>query len=139
MNAGYLSLWVICCAFILIMTGWKSVIAPGTNRRTMVLLLLLGAVLLPFPLWWAPVALLPYLQLHAAAGVLLTAGALALLRGDEEWSYKGYLLLSMLMIALIWGMVRKIYSFDPVFYMINPVWDAPLLGGLLCGAFTSNT
>lgn len=139
MNAGYLSLWVVFSVFILIVTGWKPIIAPGVNRRTMMLFVVFGAALLPFSLWWTPISQLPALQVHAAIGVLLVFGAAALLTGDGEWSYKGYLVLSMLMIAAIWGMARKMYSYDPVFYVLDPMWDAPLLGGFLCGAFTSST
>ncbi len=56
---------------------------------------------------------------------------------SEDWSYKGYLLLCAVMIAVIWGFIRKMYSYDPIFHWVDPSWDAPLLCGMFCGAFTS--
>nr|WP_156889583.1 hypothetical protein [Paenibacillus harenae] len=78
------------------------------------------------------------IEIHVSVCMLLIASLFAF-KGDEEWSYKGYLVLCTLMIAVIWGFVRKIYSFDPVFYWLGPNWDAPMLGGLLCGAFSASS
>lgn len=137
MNPGYMSLWIIVILIILMATGWKSFIAPDFSQRSIVLFGIGVIALLPFSIWWVPGNAYVHVELHAAAIVLLLAGLLAL-NDSEEWSYKGYLLLCILMIMFIWGFLRKMYSYDPVFYWIDPLWDAPLLSGILSGAFTSN-
>lgn len=139
MNPGYIAIWIIICAVILFSTGWKPLIAPGVNRRSFVLLLVAVIALLPFPLWSSVMPQFPNLELHAAVYLLLIAGGATLLRSKEEWSYKGYMLLCIAMIALIWGTIRRIYSVDPVFYWLEPTLDTPLLAGALVGAFASRT
>lgn len=136
MNPGYLSLWIIIIFSILTATGWKPYFTQDLNKRTIVFF---GALILAIqflPLWWAPEVQYFEFQIHVNAGLLMLAAFLTI-RGDEERSYKGYLILCALLIAAIWGLLRKMYSFDPVFYWIDPIWDAPLLGGVLCGAFAS--
>ncbi|WP_444939710.1 YphA family membrane protein [Paenibacillus harenae] len=74
---------------------------------------------------------------HAAILLLLIAGIVTA-KDDEGWNNKLYLALCGGIVGLIWGLIRKLYSYDPVFYWLGPSWDAPLLGGVLCGLFTSN-
>jgi hypothetical protein len=123
---------------ILIATGWKPYLAPDISRRTIVLLGILIIVLTPFPIWLSPLSEYVQIKLHVSVCILLLASLLTF-KGSEEWSYKGYLALCALMIAVIWGCFRKMYSYDPVFCWIDPIWDAPITAGLLCGAFTSQT
>lgn len=137
-NPGYMSLLIMIMMLILIATGWKPYLAPDISRRTMVLLGILIIASMPLSIWWSPLSEFVQIKLHVSACLLLLASLLTF-KGSEEWSYKGYLVLCALMIAVIWGCVRKMYSYDPVFYWIDPIWDAPLMAGLLCGAFTSQT
>jgi hypothetical protein len=123
--------------FILLATGWKPYLAPDISRRTLTVLGLILIASLPFSIWWSPLREYIQVEMHVSVCMLLVA-SLFTYKGDEEWSYKGYLLLCAVMIAVIWGFVRKIYSYDPVFYWLGPNWDAPMLGGLLCGAFSSS-
>lgn len=136
MNPGYMSIWIMCIMFILIATGWKPYLAPDISRRTMILLGIIMVVLLPLSFWWSPLPEHVQAELHVSVCLLLVISLLTC-HGFEEWRYKGYLILCAIMIAVIWGFIRKMYSYDPVFYWIGPSWDAPLLGGLLCGAFSS--
>lgn len=137
MNPGYLSIWIMTILFILIATGWKSQIAPDLGPR--MLKVWMGVCLLAMtnvPLWWSPAPEYLHAALHVSVWLLLLT-SITTYKGTEEWSYVGYLILCALMIAIIWGFIRKIYSYDPVFYWIDPRWDAPLLAGIFCGAFTS--
>ncbi|HTG71516.1 MAG TPA: hypothetical protein VL921_19820, partial [Candidatus Udaeobacter sp.] len=136
MNPGYVSIWIIIIVFILITTGWKSYLAPDISRRTMAFLGIITVLLLNVSLWWSPFPPQIQVQLHVSACLFILAGLMTYI-DSEDWSYKGYLLLCAVMIAVIWGFIRKMYSYDPVFHWIDPRWDAPLLCGMFCGAFTS--
>lgn len=135
MNPGYMSIFIIIILFILIVTGWKPYLAPDINRRTMVFLGAVTSLLLSVPLWWMPSPEHIQVHLHVSVCLFMLAGLLAF-KGPKEWSYYGYLILCTLMIAVIWGFIRKMYSYDPIFYWVDPSWDAPLLCGMFCGAFT---
>lgn len=137
-NPGYMSLLIMIIMLILIATGWKPYLAPDISRRTMALLGILIIASMPFSIWWSPLPDYIQIKLHVSVCLLLLA-SLFTFKGSEDWSYKGYLALCTLMIAVIWGCVRKIYSYDPVFYWIDPIGDAPITAGLLCGAFTAQT
>lgn len=136
MNPGYLSFLILLITAILLATGWKHVLAPDISWR------IIGgaaaaAMLLPLPLWWSPLPEFLPIMLHAVvcAGLLASTPAFR----ERGWTAStGYYLLFTVMLGIIWGGIRQAYSFDPVFHWINPLWDAPLLAGLLCGAFTSH-
>ncbi|WP_456238766.1 YphA family membrane protein [Paenibacillus alkaliterrae] len=131
-----MSIWIMVIMATLVATGWKPYVAPDISKRTIGLLGILIAVLLPSSIWWSPMPAVVQVQLHVTVCLLLLS-TFFLLRGSENWSYRGYLVLCAFMIAVIWGSIRKIYIYDPVFYWLDPSWDAPIIGGLLCGAFTS--
>jgi len=136
LNPGYMSIWIMIILFILIATGWKPYLAPDISRRMMSLLGIAIIALLGVSFWWKPFQGYIQVELHMSVCLLLLIGVLAFMN-KEDWSYIGYLILCTIMIAVIWGFIRKMYSFDPVFHWINPNWDAPLLCGIFCGAFTS--
>ncbi len=137
MNPGYISLWFFTSLAVLMLTGWREIILPDVSRRVIAWLSLVLIGLFLVPIWWTPFSMQYPLHISAAVAVCMLACVIGLLGGTEEISYKGYLLLCVLMVALVWGMVRKIYHYDPVLFMLHPQWDAPLLSGLLCGAFTA--
>ncbi|MBD2869636.1 YphA family membrane protein [Paenibacillus arenilitoris] len=137
MNPGFMSLWIMLIMIILLATGWKPYLAPDLSRPAMTLFGIVMLALLPVSAWWSPMRESMHVGIHVSVCFLLLAGLLAFW-GEEQWSYKSYLALCAIMIAVIWGFVRKIYSYDPVFYWLGPVWDAPLLAGVLCGAFSSS-
>ncbi|OMF35180.1 hypothetical protein BK133_10720 [Paenibacillus sp. FSL H8-0548] len=137
MNAGYMSFWIMSILFILIATGWKPYIAPDLSSWFLKVLIGIGMLaLLNIPLWWSPSTGHVQVMLHATIGLLLLVSIPAF-KATKDFAYIGYLMLCTLMIAAIWGFTRKIYSYDPVFYLMDPSWDAPLLAGMFCGAFTA--
>lgn len=137
MNPGFMSIWIMMITFILIATGWKTYLAPEISSRMMALLGIFMVMLLVFPLWWSPFPEFIRLEIHISVCLMLVIGVLMSYRASEVRSYFCYLILCTLMISIIWGFIRKMYSYDPVFYWIGPNWDAPLLAGIFCGAFTS--
>ncbi|WP_169081835.1 hypothetical protein [Paenibacillus sp. PL91] len=136
MNPGFITLWIVLILFILIATGWKSYLIPEISRRTLAIFGIAMALLLNMSIWWSPFSEHLQVEVHVSVCFLIVSSLVAY-KGSEEWSYIGYLILCTLMIAVIWGFIRKMYSFDPVFYWIDPSWDGPLLTGIFCGAFTS--
>ncbi|WP_054024358.1 hypothetical protein [Bacillus sp. FJAT-28004] len=137
MNPGYMSIWIMIIMFILIVTGWKPYLAPDISRRMLSLLGIAIIALLSVSFWLKPFQGHIQVELHISICLLLVVGILGFVN-KEDWSYIGYLILCTLMLAVIWGFIRKMYSFDPVFHWFDPSWDAPLLCGIFCGAFTSN-
>lgn len=134
MNPGYIAVWIAAIIVILLSTGWSSILLPGVQRRYV---LVAGAVCLLLQAVHAEAAFLgkPF---EWYGSVFPAAIALAVsLRGKNAASLFGYLILCSFITGMIWGSVKQIYYADPVFYWIHPVWDAPLLAGLLAGAFTS--
>lgn len=136
MNPGFISLWLIIIWLVLLATGWKPFLFPAVGRRTMLTYGMLSLLLIPNPVWLEAELAGIRIELHVAVCALLIAAMAAAMR-FEGWSQRGYLVLSMVMIAVVWGSVRKMYSYDPVFYWLDPIWDAPLAAGVLCGAFSS--
>lgn len=137
MNPGFMSIWIMSITFVLIATGWKSYLAPEISARRMALLVIVMVMLLGMPLWWSPFPEYLHLEIQISVCLLLFIGSVLSYKSSEQASYLGYLILCTLMISIIWGFIRKMYSYDPVFYWLGPSWDAPLLAGIFCGAFTS--
>ncbi|OBZ17810.1 hypothetical protein [Bacillus sp. FJAT-26390] len=136
MNPGFMSLWIVLILFILIATGWKPYLAPEISRRTLAILGIVMVLLLSLSIWWSPFSEHIQVELHVSVCFLMLVSLLSY-KGSDDWSYIGYLILCTMMIAVIWGFIRKMYSFDPIFHWVGPSWDAPLLTGIFCGAFTS--
>lgn len=136
MNPGFMAIWIVLIMIILMATGWKDYVAPDISRRMMVAAVISMVIALASSLWLLPFHVFG-IEIHVGVCVLLFLALSSLYNGTESWGHVTYLLVCMLMIAVIWGFVRKMYSYDPVFYWINPNWDAPLLAGLFCGAFAS--
>ncbi len=142
MNPGFISVWIVIMALILFATGWREYLAPGISRRTLIVLGAVSAIMLMMPLWIdihlrPGAAVTAVIHIHAAIILLLLAGMVTGW-GDEGWNNKLYLVLCGVIVGLVWGIVRKLYSYDPVFYWLGPSWDAPILSGALCGICTSN-
>ncbi|WP_138753479.1 YphA family membrane protein [Paenibacillus sinopodophylli] len=137
MNAGYMMLWILMITMVLMATGWKEQIVPDVSWRKVVLFGAAMALSFISSQWFSPFKGIIQLDIHVSIFLMLTFAALSLYEGKSRGSYIGYLLLCILMVSVIWGIVRRMYSYDPVFYWIDPSWDAPLLAGLFCGAFVS--
>ncbi|MFF2887614.1 hypothetical protein [Paenibacillus sp. NPDC057967] len=138
MIPGYISVLLLLIVSILWATGWKDVFAPHMRTGWTVTITLAIAALLIFPLWSSPFSSEPAVQIHASAWLLMAVCAVLLWRSAKE-GQRGYLMLCTLMLAIVWGSARSLYSHETMFYWMDPVWDMPLLAGLLCGAFTSDS
>ncbi|CAM4223258.1 YphA family membrane protein [Paenibacillus tarimensis] len=123
MIAGYLSVWLLLSGMILIMTGWRrellgscSVPAAVFFTVPLILFVLISAgrpiyyVLLPIVWFWL------WAQLSIAK--------------HEAGVQQTYLYLTALLTAAAWIWIRKLYWFDPVFVILHPDADAPLLAAL---------
>lgn len=133
MNPGFISLLIIVISGILICTGWNAELLGGIRIRNVVLLgfgcLLCHRIAVAFP------ALEHTIVIRGDALVALAATRFCV-RDGRTAGLAGYLLLCAFIVAMIWGSLREIYRADPVFYWLHPVWDAPLLSGMLAAAFT---
>lgn len=132
MNAGFVALWIWIVLVILMWSGWKEEIAPDIKPMTLALLSGSVLVLLAFPLWWT----LPFdyasIKLQIAIFPLLVAATYWLFYRNSIGGLL-YLVSCVLLLAFIWWSIRKIYSIDPVFFLLDPRWDAPIV----CGAVTA--
>lgn len=138
MIPGYISILLLLIVSILWATGWREVLVPNMRTGWTAAIALAIAALLIFPLWTSPIASEPAVQVHVSAWLLLAASAILLWRTAQD-SQRGYLMLCALMLAIVWGSARSLYSHETMFYWMDPLWDMPLLAGLLCGAFTSDS
>ncbi|QAY66180.1 YphA family membrane protein [Paenibacillus protaetiae] len=134
MNPGFISLLILIAAGILLSTGWGTVFFPGVSGRAAaaagvgcgLLQLVYGTFMLGHI----------HIEYYGGVFALLLLSS-AVFRSEKPVTQTGYLMLCAFIVGIIWGSVKQIYYADPVFYWVHPVWDAPLLGGLLASAFVS--
>jgi len=138
MNAGFVALWIAVIAFVLMATGWQEQLAPDVKTRKLASLSAVVILMLPAPLWLTLNVHDAQIVIHGAVLVLLLAGAVSVL-SQISVSQALYVVSCVLLLSFLWGMIRKIYSMDPVFFMLDPVWDGPLACGLLAGLLVMNT
>ncbi|ACT01042.1 hypothetical protein Pjdr2_2387 [Paenibacillus sp. JDR-2] len=134
-NAGYISIWIMLMAFILITTGWSDFVGLTIkHKRWLFIAFAVCAALQPIQETFR----LGTIQLHVFAGtVLLMLISLLAMRGPLVWDSRGYLLICALLAGMIWGSLRKMYSVDPVFFWLDPLLDGPVVAGVLAAAFSS--
>lgn len=139
MIPGYMSVLLMLIVFILWVTGWKQLLAPSVRTGPAIILTATIAFMLavPISMWISPLKSFPGFRIHAAACLLLVVSAVIVWRTAQE-GQRAYLVLCALMLAIVWGSAHSLYSHEAMFYWIDPSWDAPLLVGVLCGAFSSN-
>ncbi|MDF2837145.1 MAG: hypothetical protein K0Q63_2785 [Paenibacillus sp.] len=137
MIAGYMTVWLALIIVILLATGWKPYIAPKLGAPAILLLAATIGFAAYAGYWWTPIAGLPSVTIHGAVAVVLVASFLAW-AGKNNSGQRGYLLICVLMLAIIWGSISSLYTHDPVLYWLEPGWNSPLLCGLLCCVFTTN-
>ncbi|PZD93509.1 hypothetical protein DNH61_23090 [Paenibacillus sambharensis] len=129
MIAGYLSVWLLLSGMILIMTGWRRELIGGCSMRIAALFLvpLTAMTLLSAgrPVYYV---LLPVAWLWLWAMMAITK--------HEAAVHQTYIYLTALLTAAAWIWMRKLYWFDPVFVILHPYTDAPLLAAL-AAAFMS--
>ncbi|MCR2803034.1 YphA family membrane protein [Paenibacillus soyae] len=137
MIPGYVCALLLLIVSILWATGWKAAFAPRVSTSWTIAVLGIIAILLMFPLWITPIARLAEIKIHAAVCVLLLCGSGSFWRRPAH-GQRLYILSCAIMLAIVWGSARSLYSHESMFYFVHPDWDAPLLSGILCGAFTSD-
>ncbi|SEN24340.1 hypothetical protein [Paenibacillus sp. OV219] len=127
MNDGFIAFWLLSMAAILYMTGWKEHVADGVPHRAIVYFILFAL-------------LLHYVQLSIGEAAGITGSALlavtlaaALLIAMRNIGAMLFVLFSALLTGFMWMWMRYIYGIDPVFIVVHPVWDGPLLAGLFAG------
>ncbi|MFF2482142.1 hypothetical protein [Paenibacillus sp. NPDC058071] len=133
MNDGFLTLWIVTIAIILLVTGWS--VQVGAGRHWPQLAAAAVACLLLQTLGGSFEAGSVHIDIKASA-VFVMLGALAAMRMQRLIESSAYLLVGTLLTGMIWGSLQMMYSADPVFYLIHPRWDAPIAGGMLAAAFS---
>ncbi|MFD0586883.1 hypothetical protein ACFQZE_02620 [Paenibacillus sp. GCM10027627] len=136
MNAGYLTALLFLVAFILLGTGWKPLLAPSISGGYAYGLLGAIGVALFLPIWLTPFGAFADIRLHVSVCLLLAITLYSWVA--EQSGNRGYVLICALLIGIVWGCARSLYAQESMFYWLNPDFDAPLLAGLLCGAFVSD-
>ncbi|MCQ6558053.1 YphA family membrane protein [Paenibacillus mendelii] len=130
MNEGYTAIWLLSIGLILYWTGWQRQVA-GRITGSSILIYLLGASLL-----------------HP---VNIPIGFDIALRGSAVWAFAAgfvgvaavrnamqtvFVILCAMLAGSVWLWIRYMYVSDPVFILVNPGWDGPLVAGLLAGLLT---
>ncbi|WP_284239789.1 YphA family membrane protein [Paenibacillus glycanilyticus] len=135
MNAGYISIWIMLMAFILMATGWSCLVGLTVkNGKWLVVTIAVCAALQPVRETFR----LGNMAIHVYAGtILLMLIMLLVMSGPVVWDSRGYLLVCALLAGMIWGCLRKMYSVDPVFFWLDPLLDGPIAAGVLAAAFST--
>lgn len=138
MVPGYLCILFLFIFCILWATGWKPIFAP--NVRTGWALTLTGLILctLMVPIWITPIAKFPGFHIHASVCLLLVSSVTAVLLSAKH-GQAFFLVLCAVMLAVVWGSTRSLYAHESFLHWLSPTLDAPLLAGLLCGVFTTDS
>lgn len=127
MNDGYIAIWFLTIGVILFMTGWHEQVADQLSRRTLTLILMgalvLQAINIPLSeelsikgsvVFIFAIAVGSVLYLHRLATVL-------------------FVMVCGFLTGMIWLWIRYMYMIDPVFILLKPLWDGPLIAGLFSG------
>lgn len=127
MNEGFIALWLLSMAAILFFTGWGNAVSDDMPLRTIVAFIGTVAVLHFFTVSVQD-------QVVIGGGALLAIGtAVVLLLTMHSPGSMLYILFSALLTGFMWTWMRYIYTMDPVFIVIHPRWDGPVLAGLFAG------
>ncbi|QNK55384.1 hypothetical protein [Paenibacillus sp. PAMC21692] len=138
MIPGYVTIWLSIIIVILFATGWKPYLAPRLGTLGVIVLGIAVAIAAYTEYWWSPFSeSLPTVRIHVIVAVLL-AGSLLALANNANKGQRSYLMLCALMLSIIWGSIRSLYTHDPILYWLEPAWNASLFCGLLCPLFTLN-
>ncbi|BBH21016.1 hypothetical protein Back11_23610 [Paenibacillus baekrokdamisoli] len=127
MNDGYIAIWFMMMGVILYMTGWNELVADQLSRR-MLSLFIIGVFTLQF--FEIPLSNVLSIKASAVLTIVVALYALFSLRRAGTIMFVG---VCSLMIGIIWLWIRSMYIADPVFILLRPAWDGPLIAGLLTG------
>lgn len=127
MNDGYTAIWIISMGLILYMTGWQKQVADHVSRRTVIVFFAGIAVFHSLDIPLGQAAALKGSAAWAAAG----AGAAML--STKQSLQTVFVMLCTGLVGSVWLWIRVMYQADPVFVLIHPVIDGPVIAGFLAG------
>ncbi|RXZ76883.1 hypothetical protein EBB07_31770 [Paenibacillaceae bacterium] len=126
MNEGYIAIWIIVVASVLMATGWRTMVTGNLSLREL-MVFGTGALALygiPIPIGSLAIGL-------SALWAVLWAVTLLI---QSQNGYKAVNLFTgsiLLAVVLFW--IRQMYLLDPVFIIVHPQFDAALAAGLCTG------
>jgi len=129
MIEGFMSVWLLAMAFILYMTGWKKQVSGNVSGRILFIGLVMAAALhllkipLPGGLVW-----------HGSALGAFTVSMIALITSRSAVTYAS-VIVGVALAGGLWWWFRYIYSIDPVFVVVHPNWDGPIMAGIVASFF----
>ncbi|MBO7744073.1 hypothetical protein I8J29_07705 [Paenibacillus sp. MWE-103] len=127
MNDGFIAIWLLSMAAILYFTGWERQVADGLPLRT------LGAFIGATCVLHAMSVTVRGQAEITGSAALAIGSALVLLVIMRKPGAIFFTLFSALLTGFMWMWMGYIYSMDPVFVVVHPAWDGPLLAGLFAG------
>lgn len=137
MMPGYVASLLLVAGIILMVTGWKPYVAPGTRNVSLIVLFISVIALIPLPIWISPQE--SFFVIHVSALPILAAGFVSFIRGKSEAGGHGLLFAVFVLLSILWGCLRSLYVHEPFFHWLEPGWDAALLCGLLTSLFLTKT
>lgn len=131
MNEGYLSLSIVVIILVLLATGWKGTLwGPAQDRYLLIFFIcwVIGC--------WVSV---PAGSSHVISGAWLTIGVTSLIGLKRCVSFYTFIhvLSSALLIAALFVFLGQLVRLDPVLFVVDPVWDAAVILGVLVACFMS--
>ncbi|NBD22604.1 YphA family membrane protein [Paenibacillus glycinis] len=127
MNDGFIVFWLLSMAAILYFTGWEEQVADGIRLRTIGVFIGASCLLQLVSINIRGEAVV------TGSAVLAIVTAVTLLITVRRLGTMLFVLFSSLLTGFMWTWMRYIYSMDPVFVVIHPHWDGPVLAGLFAG------
>ncbi|XEC92767.1 hypothetical protein AB6A23_15340 [Paenibacillus tarimensis] len=127
MNAGYLSVWIILVTIILLATGWRRQLTGDVAPAVLIAAGVGWLILRPFS-----IPFLSHTQIELAMIWVICWSVVPIFRNGNRLMTI-YLLFGAAMIGMLWFWMRRLYIVDPVFIVIHPLWDGPLIAGLFAG------
>ena len=124
MNDGYIAVWFLTMGLILFMTGWHEQVADQLSRHALSLILM-GA----FVLQALNIPLSAELSIKGSVVFIfaIAVGSVLSLRHSVLFLF---VLVCGVLTGMIWLWIRYMYMIDPVFILMKPLWDGPLIAGL---------
>ncbi|UVI32372.1 YphA family membrane protein [Paenibacillus spongiae] len=130
MNEGFIAVWLLSIGLILFCTGWQRHVAGRISGRSVLIYLCVAAILHPV---FIPVG--PDIMLRGSAGWALLTAIIAVV-SVRNTMQTVFVILCTMLAGTVWLWIRTMYAMDPVFILMNPKWDGPLMAGLLAGLLT---